>query len=134
MFLQKKSMADKLEAQEKVQEKGRKILKQVIDTAIFLGKQKFRGHRESLANEPSVNTGKFLEILKHVAHYDDVITAHLEKVENDHREMEEKKKGIKKGDKIRHFGRGSNLTFVSNNIQNKLIDITAVKIALEIVN
>ena len=103
MFLQKKSMADKLEAQEKVQEKGRKILKQVIDTAIFLGKQKFRGHRESLANEPSVNTGKFLEILKHVAHYDDVITAHLEKVENDHREMEEKKKGIKKGDKIRHL-------------------------------
>ena len=63
MFLQKKSMRDILEAREKVQEEimkrhvegNRKILKGVIDTVIFLGKQElaFRGHRESLANDSS---------------------------------------------------------------------------------
>ena len=113
MFLQKKSMRYIVEAQEKVQEEARqrhvkanrKILKRVIDTVIFLGKKElaFRGHRESLANDPSINTGKFLETLKYLANYDDVIATHLEKVENDHREMEEKRKGSKKGDKIRRF-------------------------------
>ena len=100
MFLQKKSMRDILDAQEKVPEKARqrhveanrKILKRVIDMVIFLGKQElsFRGHRELLANYPSVNTGNFLETLKYLTNYDDVIATHLAKVENDHREMEEK--------------------------------------------
>ena len=48
--------------------------------------------------------------------------------------MEEKKKGSKKVDKIRRFGRGSKLTFMNNNIQNKLIDIISKEIALAIVN
>ena len=70
MFLQKKSMRDMLEAEEKVQEEARqrhieanrKILKRVIDTVIVSGKQElaFRGHRKSLANDSSVNTGNFL--------------------------------------------------------------------------
>ena len=76
-----------------------------------------------------------METLKYLANYDDVIATHLEKVENDHSEMEEKKKGSKKGDKIRRFKRGSKLTFMSNDIQNKLIDIIISKeIALEIVS
>ena len=142
MFLKKKSMRDILEAQENVQEEARqrhieanrKILKRVIDTVIFLGKQElaFRGRRESLANDPSVNIGNFLETLKYLANYDDVIATHLEKLENNHREMEEKKKESKKGEKIRRFGRGSKLTFMSNDIQNKLIDIISKEIALEI--
>ena len=54
IFLQKKSSRDILEAQEQVQEEARqlhvepsrKILKRVIDTVTFLGKQEltFRGH------------------------------------------------------------------------------------------
>ena len=48
--------------------------------------------------------------------------------------MEEKKKGSKKVDKIRRFGRGSKLTFMNNNIQNKLIGIISKEIALAIVN
>ena len=133
-----------LEAQENVQEEARqrrveastKILKRVIDAATFLGKLElaFRGHRESSVNDPSVNTGNFLETLKYLANYDDVIATHLEKAEDDHREMAEKKKGSKKEDKIRRFGRGSKLTFMSNDIQNKLIDIISKEIALEIVN
>ena len=75
-------MRDILEAQEKVQEEvrqrhveaNRKILKRVIDTFIFLGKQElaFRGYRESLANDLSVNTRTFLETLKNLANYDDI--------------------------------------------------------------
>ena len=144
MFLQKKSMRDMLEAEEKVQEEARqrhievnrKILKRVIDTVIVSGKQElaFRGHRKSLANDSSVNTGNFMGTLKYLANYDDVVATHLEKVENDHREMEEKKKGSKKGDKTRRFGRGSKLTFMSSDIQKKHIDVTSKEIALEIVN
>ena len=132
-------MRDIPEAQEKVQEElrqrhveaNRKILKRVTDTFIFLGKQElaFRGHREFLANHPSVNTRTFLETSKNLANYDDITATHLEKVENDHCEMEEKKKESKKGDRIRRFGRGSKLTFTSNDIQNKLIDITSKEIA-----
>ena len=43
--------------------------------------------------------------------------------------MEEKKKGSKKVDKIRRFGRGSKLRFMNNNIQNKLIGIISKEIA-----
>ena len=80
----------------------------VIDTVILLEKQElaFRGHRESLAADPSVNTGNFLEILKYLAEYDDGIAAHLEKVENEHRRLQEKKEGSVKGSKSRKFGRG----------------------------
>ena len=74
----------------------------MIDAATFLGKLElaFRGHRESLVNDPFVNTGNFLETLKYLANYDDVIATHLEKAENDHREMAEKKKGSKKRTKF----------------------------------
>ena len=41
--------------------------------------------------------------------------------------MEEKKQGNKKGDKIRNFGRSSKSKFMSNNIQNKLIDTISKK-------
>ena len=57
IFLQKRSLRDILEEQDKEQElkrqrvvdSNRKILKRVIDTVILLGKQElaFRGHRES---------------------------------------------------------------------------------------
>ena len=64
----------------------------------------------------------------------DVIATRLEKVGNDRRKMEEKKKGSKKGDKTCRFGRGSKLTFMSNDIQNKHIDIIRKEISLEIIN
>ena len=108
----------------------------MIDTVILLGKQElaFRGHRESLAADPSVNTGNFLEIMKYLAEYDDVIAAHLEKVENEHRRLEEKKEGSVKGSKSRKFGRGSKITCLSNDIQNKLVDIISKEIVREIVD
>ena len=42
---------------------------------IFLGKQEltFHGHQELLANDPSINTGNFLEVLKYQVDYNDVI-------------------------------------------------------------
>ena len=86
-----------------------------------------------LANDPSANTKNFLETLKYLENYYDVIAPHPQNVENDHHEMEEKKKGSKKEDKIRCFGRGSKLTFMSNDIQNKFIDIISKEITLEIV-
>ena len=104
----------------------------MIDTVILLEKQElaFRGHRESLAADPSVNTGNFLEILKYLAEYDDVIAAYFE---NEHRRLEEKKEGSVKGSKSRKFGRGSKITFLSNDIQNKLVDIISKEIVREII-
>lgn len=144
MFLQKRSMKDILKTQEEEQERirrrqveaNRKILKRVIDTTIFLGKQElaFRGHRESLASGPSTNKGNFLETLKYLAEYDDIIALHLENIEREHLNFEAKKKGTKKGDKARRFGRGSKLTFLSNDMQNKLIEIISKEIAKEVVN
>ena len=72
--------------------------------------------------------------MKYLASYDDVTGTNLEKVENDHYEMGNKKKGSKKGDKIRRLGSGSKITFMSNDIQNKLIDIISTEIALEILH
>ena len=105
----------------------------MIETVIFLGNQElsFCDNPESLANDPSVNTRSFLKTLKYLTNCDDVITTNLEEVENDNREMEEKKKGSKKGDKTCRFGRGSKLTFMSNDIQNKLINIISKEIGLE---
>ena len=98
-------MRDILEVQEQVQEEARqqhvegskKISKQMIDMVIFFGKKElaFRLHRESLANDPSFNIEKFLETSKYLANYNDAITTHLEKVEKNYREMEEKNKGSK---------------------------------------
>ena len=75
-----------------------------------------------------------MEILKYLAEYDDVIAAHLEKVENEHRRLEEKKDGSVKGSKSRKFGRGSKMTFLSNDIQNKLVDIISKEIVRKIVD
>ena len=123
MFLQQRSITDILQKQGEVQEKqrqrnieaNRKVMIRVIDTVILLGKQDlaFRGHESSLASESSVNLGNFLEILKYLAKYDDVIAAHLEKVEDEHRRLESKKEGTEKGDKSRRFGRGSKLNFLT---------------------
>ena len=57
------------------------MLKRVIGTVIFLRKQElgFHNHRESFANDPSVDTGNVLEELKYVANYDDVFSNHLDK-------------------------------------------------------
>ena len=62
-----------------------------------------------------------------------MIGAHLEKVENEHRQREEKKNGSKKGEPSGRFGRGSKLTFLSKDIQNKLIGIISKEIVSEIV-
>ncbi|XP_066924588.1 zinc finger MYM-type protein 1-like [Clytia hemisphaerica] len=140
MFLQQRSLNDILKRQDEEQEKkrliqveaNRRILKRVVETIMFLGKQElaFRGHRESLASDSSVNKGNFLETLKYLAEYDDVMALHLESVERDHIDLEAKKKG----DKARRFGRGSKLTFLSNDMQNKIIAVISKEIAKEIVN
>ena len=87
---------------------NRNVMKRVIDAVILLCKQElaFRGHRESLASDPSCNVGNFLEILKFIANYDEVTAKHFEKVEEDHRKLEEKKIGTKKGDPSRCFEGG----------------------------
>ena len=104
-------------------------MQRVIDTVIFLGKQElsFRGHVESLAADSSVNVGNFLEALKHLAVYDQTIAHHLAKVEVQHQKLEERKANTEKGDKRRKAGRGSKLTFLSNDTRNKLIAIIATE-------
>ena len=78
--------------------------------------------------DPNINTGNFLEALKHLADYGMTIGRHIEKV----RQMQEwlaSKDGEAKGTK----GRGSKLTFLSNDSQNTLVAVIGNEIASKIV-
>ena len=54
-------------------------MKRVVDTAVHLEKQglAFRGHRESLIDDPEVNKGNFLESLNYLSAYDVTTVAKL---------------------------------------------------------
>ena len=105
-------------------------MKRVVDTVVHLGKQglAFRGHRESLIDDPEANKGNFLESLNYLSAYDATTANHLEKVRHQ-QAMTKRRKGGKKGAK----GRGSKLTFLSNDTQNNLINIIGKEIASQIV-
>ena len=109
---------------------NRSIMKRVVDTVVHLGKQglAFRGHRESLIDDPVANNGNFLESLNYLSAYDVTTANHLEKVRNQ-QAMTKRRKGGEKGAK----GRSSKLTFLSNNTQNNLINIIGKEIASQIV-
>ena len=109
---------------------NRSIMKRVVDTVVHLGKQglAFRGHRESLIDDPVANNGNFLESLNYLSAYDVTTANHLEKVRNQ-QAMTKRRKCGKKGAK----GRGSKLTFLSNNTQNNFINIIGKEIASQIV-
>lgn len=61
--------------------------------------------------------------MKYLVNYDDVIATDLKNIENNCCEMEEKMKGSKKGDKIYHFGKGSILRFLSNDVKTWTIKL-----------
>ena len=109
---------------------NRSIMKRLVDTVVHLGKQglAFRGHRESLIDDPVANNGNFLESLNYLSAYDVTTANHLEKVRNQ-QAMTKRRKGGGKGAK----GRSSKLTFLSNNTQNNLINIIGKEIASQIV-
>ncbi|CAB3996918.1 Hypothetical predicted protein [Paramuricea clavata] len=108
-------------------------MKRVIDTVVHLGKQGLasRGHRESLIDDPEANKGNFLESLNYLStlRYNKLTTAnHLEKVRN--QQAISRRKGGEKGAK----GRGSKLTFLSNDTrENNVIKIIGREIASQIV-
>ena len=136
-FQQNKTITSSLERQEKAENQRRKlqvmenrgVLKRIVDTICFLGRQgmALRGHRESLL-DPNINTGNFLEALKYLADYDMTIRRHLEKVRQK-QELLASKNGGAKGAK----GRGSKLTFLSNDSQNTLVAVIGNEIASKIV-
>ena len=138
VFLQGRSINSCLEQQEKTEILRRKrevlanrtIMKRVVDTVVHLGKQglAFRGQRESLIDDPEANKGNFLESLNYLSAYDATTANHLEKVRHQ-QAMTKRRKGGKKGAK----GRGSKLTFLSNDTQNNLINIIGKEIASQIV-
>ncbi|KAL5469151.1 hypothetical protein EMCRGX_G030359 [Ephydatia muelleri] len=99
------------ERRKKEVEKNRSLLRRIVDTIIFLGRQglAFRGHNETSVDD-SLNTGNFLEALKLLSCYDMTIQAHLSKVKENQRAMAAAQKGRR--------GRGSNL---SNDTQNKIV-------------
>ena len=134
VFLQGRSINSCLEQQETTKILRRKrevlanrtIMKHVVDTTVHLGKQGlgFRGHRESLIDDPEANKGNFLESLNYLSAYDATTANHLEKV-GDQQAMTKRRKGGKKGAK----GHGSKLTFLSNDTQNNLISIIGKEIS-----
>jgi hypothetical protein len=137
IFLQGRSIDSCLKQQEKTEILRRKrevvanrsIMERVVDTVVHLGKQglAFRGHRESLIDDPEANKGNFLESLNYLSTYDITTANHLEKVRN--QQAMSRRKGGKKGAK----GRGSKLTFLSNDTQNNVINIIGREIASQIV-
>ena len=89
------------ERRKKEVEKNRSLLRRIVDTIIFLGRQglSFRGHIETLVHD-SLNAGNFLEALKLLSCYDMTIQAHLSEVKENQRAMAAAQKGQR--------GRGSN--------------------------
>ena len=81
-------------------------MKQVVDSVVYLGKQglAFRGHQESLIDDPDANKGNFLGSLNYLSTYDVTTYNYLEKFRNQ-QALSKRKKGGKKGAK----GRGSKL-------------------------
>ena len=61
------------------------------------------------------NSGNFLKILKLLGKYADKVDEHLRKVEKEHEKIQAQK-GKKRG-------RGSKITFLSHNSQEKLINV-----------
>eukprot|EP00112_Aurelia_sp_Birch-Aquarium-sp1_P018848 Seg4565.5 transcript_id=Seg4565.5/GoldUCD/mRNA.D3Y31 product="Zinc finger MYM-type protein 1" protein_id=Seg4565.5/GoldUCD/D3Y31 len=108
---------------------NRQVMKRIVDTITFLGKQglAFRGHRERL-KQPALNTGNFLQALKYLSKYDATTDSNLEKARIDQDMLEARQSG-KRGAK----GRGSKLTFLSKNSENAVINIIGEEIACEIV-
>ena len=137
VFLQGRSIGPCLDQQEKGENllrrkkvvTNRSIMKRIVDTVVFLGKQglAFRGHRESL-DHPEVNKGNFLEALDYLSTYDVTIDNHLEKV----RKQQVLLKG-RDGEKRGAKGWGAKLTFLSNDTQNNAINIIGKEISSEIV-
>ena len=119
-FLQQRTIEHSLNQQAEVELTRRKaevvsnrtILKRIVDAIMFLGQQglPMRGHKESLT-EYSDNLGNFLELLKVISNYDIPLQQHLEKV----KQQQIERKGAR--------GRGSLLTFLSSDIQNKVIHV-----------
>ena len=96
---------------------NRDLLERIIDAIFLLGRQglALRGHDEKLS--AAVNNGNFLELLKLLGKYDSKVGEHLRKVEKEHKKLKAQKvKGKKRG-------RGSKITFLSHNSQEKLIKI-----------
>jgi hypothetical protein len=60
-------------------EENRRLVKRLIDVALFLAKQglPFRGHREYSCMGTSVNEGNFLETCKLLSKYDAVLAKHI---------------------------------------------------------
>lgn len=137
IFLQERTLNEFIEQQELIAHErskkeillNRQVMKRIVDTIIFLGKQglAFRGHRECL-NHPALNTGNFLEALKYLSKYDSTTENHLEKAKID-QEMLDARQASKRGAK----GRGSKLTFLSKTSQNAVINIIGEEIATETV-
>ena len=100
VFLQGRSIDSSLEQQEKTEillrkrevAANRSIMKRVIDTVVYLGKQglAFRGHRESLIDDSEANKGNFLESLSYLSPYDITTANHLEKVKKSTSYVEKK--------------------------------------------
>ena len=106
---------------------NRELLERIVDVVFLLGNQglAFRGDNENMSDDDS-NDGNFLEILQLLGKYDERLDSHLKKVKNEHVKI---KKKAKKGKK----GRGSKVTFLSKNTQNRLIDIIGNQITEVIV-
>ena len=94
---------------------NRDLLERVIDVIFLFGRQglALRGHDGNLSI--AENSGNFLEVLKLLGKYDDKVDEHLRKVEKEHEKFQAQK-GKKRG-------RGSLITFLSHNSQEKLINV-----------
>ena len=99
VFLQGRSINSCLEQQEKneILLRKKEVLANRSITVVHLGKQglAFRGHRESLIDEPEANKGNFLESLNYLSAYDVTTANHLEKVRNQ-QAMTKRRKGGEK--------------------------------------
>ena len=107
----------------------RHVLSVVISTVKLLGKQglPMRGHRGEAAytlENNTVNHGNFLEFIKEIAKYDDVLKRHIERVINVSKEKESRNAS----------GRGSFVSFISPSTFNNIVKVIASFLQQRVVN
>ncbi|XP_022816963.1 uncharacterized protein LOC111349884 [Spodoptera litura] len=109
----------------------RLVLKRIIDIILFISKQgiAYRGKSEALYSladiaDDNQNHGNFLNLVVLLSKYDPVLKAHMSEAITESKKRKDSGKGK---------GRGGLVTFLSKTTINKLINICARQVKLEIV-
>eukprot|EP00794_Sanderia_malayensis_P000999 gene999-315_t len=115
--------------------RNRAVLKRLIEIIIHLAKQgsPLRGHREDITEDVG-NKGNFLALAELISKYDETLAVHIASVRAETQKRKANTTNKSKEKVHVKSGRGSAVSFLSAESQNKLIGIIGSHIQQTIVN